>query len=396
MTTSLTPNEIREQIDEHRGEIETTEQNGHRAIKEPLVYRSDSKTSYFMDLAAQMQGDSGASERLSRHGRQMADLPPQEARSFPETEFRVNPNTTEGTGGEFAPPLWLNRLFATARRPGQIIQRLAHTFDFPAGASSINLPRITTGTVAAPQVPGAPVASQDVETASPKSNAVVFAGNSDWSIQSLEQSPRGAHLDWVVFTDLAESFDAEVERELILGKGETGELLGLLNITGINTVANSGAVEPKVAFTELAKAMGGVGRNRKRPPDAWLMTTARLAWLAMGADTEQRPLILTDNVGEEWPPASLASVAVYPDDAIPITVNVNQEPVFCVRSDDFLIWLSQPKTAVLEEVLSGSLGVRFRLHRSVAAILGRYPSGISAVTGSGMKAQQGATEYSYS
>jgi hypothetical protein len=35
------------------------------------------------------------------------------------------------------------------------------------------------------------------------------------------------------------------------------------------------------------------------------------------------------------------------------------------------------------------LQVRFRLHRTTAAILGRYPSGISKVTGTGMIVQNG-------
>jgi hypothetical protein len=383
--------------DEERALAETAEANARREIREPLAYQQGGP-SYYRDFVLRKTGNTEARERLERHGRQMDAMPKYETRTLAGTEFeyRVNPNLEVGHGSEFAPPVWLNELFATAPRPGQVIQRLAHVFDMPQGVSSINLPRITRGTVASSQEPNAAVADQDVETAKVKAQAVVYAGNSDWPIQSLEQSPRNAHLDWIVFTDLSESLDAEVEQECIVGKGGVGEALGLLNITGINTITNTGAVEPKVAFGEIGQAKGAIGRTRKRPPDAWLMTTAREVWLAMGPDTEQRPLILTDNVGQDWPEASMAGTAVYLDDAIPITINGNQEPVFCVRSDDFLMWLSAPRTMIAADVLSGTLQVRFQLHRTVAAMLGRFPAGISVVLGSGMKAQQGISEYSYS
>lgn len=381
---------------EQRAQIETAEDKARRVTREPLVYQQvDNRRSYFADLVMAERGDGPASERLRHHQHQMRDMPRSETRMVgAEFEHRVNPNTTAGTGGEFAPPLWLNELFATARRPGQVIQRLAHTFDMPAGVSSVNLTRITQGTEGSNAIPGGPAPNQDVETSPAKSKAIEFAGNSDWSVQALEQSAPGASLDWVVFTDLTESVDADIEAQCISGNGEaTEELLGLLNIKGINSITNSGSVAPKEVFVALAKAMAAVGKERKRMPDAWLMGTARLAWLALTTDTnEQRPLVLVDNIGELFPAASLAAVALYPDDAITRTLVSEKEeiePVFCVRSDDFLMWLSSPRTMVMRDVLSGSLGVRFQLRRTVAAILGRYPSGISAVVGKGMKPESG-------
>jgi hypothetical protein len=393
--TDLTP--------EQRAGVETAESNGHRAVKEPLVYQLHARHSYFADMAlASLKGDSAAGERIDRHTRQMAAIPTSEARSLPgaEYEYRVNPNLEAGHGLEFTVPLWLNQYFATAPRAGECIQRLVrekgNEFELPPGVSSIAVPRLTTGTLVNDQTPNFPVDREDVVTKEVKAQALIYSGESDWSLQGLEQSPAGAHLDWAMFKDLGESLDQDLEIDLITGKGEAfNEALGLLEISGINTIENAGAVEPKVAFGELAKAKGAIGRNRKRPPDAWLMTTAREAWLGMGPDTEQRPLILTDNMGQEWPESSMGGTAVYLDDAIPITWKTNQEPVFCVRSDDFILWHSPVRTAVMEEPLSGSMGVRFLLYRTTASMLHRYPSGITAVTGAGMKAQQGATEYSY-
>ena len=375
--------------------IENAEDRAHRAVREPLVYQRHGKRSYFADMAASRLGwddATAAGERLERHGRQM------------EMEQRINPNTTLGTGGEFAPPLYLNELFATAPRPGEILQRRVrewgNEFVLPEGASSINLPRMTQGTLVNDQTPGAPTDSLDVETASVKAQTIAYTGNSDWALQDLEQSPKGAYLDWVVFKDMGESLDEELEADLIAGRGEAYyEALGLLNIPGINLI-NATTSNPTAIFTELAKAAAKVGVKRLRPPTAWLMSTARLQWLAMEKDqNEQRPMLLTDNVGDDWPVCSMAGIAVYLDDAITrkwaqtstsvaggaITGAGVEEPMFAIRGDDFMLWHSPVKTMVSEDVLSGTLQVRFSLWRNTASMLHRYPSGISAVIGTATK-----------
>lgn len=381
---------------EERTLIETAELEARRQTREQLVYQYGT-TSYYRDLAlAEIRHNTAAGERLEHHGRQMDALTRhRETRSLEGTEFeyRVNPNLEAGHGGEFAPPLWLNRLFAEARRPGKIIQRLIqernHEFDMPSGVSSVNLPRMLKGTVANDETPGAGANMQDVETEKVKAQAILYGGISDWAIQDLEQSPSGAHLDWVVFTDLEESLYSELETDMITGGGETvTEPLGLLNVAGINAVSYA-TLEAGTLFDTIGIAIAKIGIERKRPPDALLWTTARQAYLATAPITEQRPLMLTDNVGEEWPITSYAGFPVYLNDAIPRTVSGNQEPILAVRADDFLLWQSQPIQAVIEDELSGTLQVRFRLHRTTAWMPHRFPSGISAITGAGMKPASG-------
>ena len=379
MSTALSVGEVLDQLEDRK--LETAELDAKRNVGEPLVYQRKDEHSYFMDRALMVRGDVEAAERLERHSRQM--------------EYRVTPNLEAGHGLEFTVPAWINELFATAPRPGEVIQRLVreagNEFVMPQGVSSIALPRITTGTEANDQTPNFPTDNQDVVTKEVKAQALVYSGESDWSIQAMEQSPQGAYLDSVIFKDLSASLDANLEIDLVSGRGETlNEALGLLNITGINAITATGAVEAKVAFPKIGEAMAAVGVERKMPPDAWLMTSARLAWLATAADTEQRPMILTDNVGDSWPVASMSGIPVYLDDAITRVggANKNEEPVFAVRSNDFILWHSPITTAVFEEVLSGSLGVRFLLRRTTASMLHRYPSGISAVTGTAMKAKE--------
>ncbi len=388
--------------EEVRDLAETAEANGHREVREPLVYQFHERRSFFADraIAATDKPDArAAGERLEHHKRQMAAMPKAETRSYPGTnfEYRVNPNLETGHGLEFTVPLWLNEYFATARRAGQAVGRLVQEqgreFDLPQGVSSIALPRLTQGTVATSQTPNAPVANQDVESKEVKAQALIYSGESDWSLQALEQSPQGAYLDWVMFTDLTESLDAEFERECITGRGEAfNEALGLLEISGINSVTYTAAAPTGTGmFPAIGKAIAQVGAKRKRPPKALLWTTSRHAWLTTSEDLVDRPMPFEDYDNQDWPIAGFSGFPIYPDDAISTELGASkeQDAIIACHVPDFILWHSPIRTAVDHDVLSGTMGVRFLLYRTTATMLHRYPSGISKVEGTGMKVQEG-------
>ncbi len=383
--------ELLEIPEEARDLAETAEANGHRAVREPLVYQFHEARSFFVDRAisaTDRPGARAAGESLERHKRQMRAIPKGETRTLAGTnfEYRVNPNLETGHGLEFTVPLWLNEYFATARRPEQVIQRLAHEFDLPAGCSSISLPRMTQGTKVNDQTPNAATDNQDVETAEVKAQAIEYTGESDWSLQSLEQSPQGAHLDWVVFTDMTESLDASLEEDFITGRGEAfNEALGLIEISGINSITYTSAAPSGAAmYPFIGRACAQVGVKRKRPPTALLMTSSRFFWLATSEDAVNQPLIALLVENNDFPP-------IHMDDAISVERGASKEQdiIIACRPDDYLLWHSPIRTAIMEEPLSGTLGVRFVLRRMTASMLHRYPSGISKVEGTGMKVQEG-------
>jgi len=377
--------------------IERAEHDAHTAVREPLVYTAgDIEGSFYADLyRRERKQDTEARERLERHEKQMLDIPSRhETRTFygARYEFRAPLNKTAGRGEEFTPPLWLNELFATARRPGQVLQRLAPTFDLPKGAGSIHLPRITQGTVVEPTIAATPEPSQDVETAEVESPVATFSGISDWAIQALEQSPAGAHLDWVVFRDMTESLDAEIERELLVGSGTNEHFFGLLELAGTNSIEYTSEEPTGTAmFPFVGRALAQIGVKRRLPPEIIMMNTSRFFWLSTSEDLANRPLLLEDYEESTFPIAGLSGVGVYPNNAIPntLTKTENQDAIICCRPSDFVLFASEPYVTVKEDVLSGTLQVRFELHRYVAAILGRFPSGISKVTGTGMVVQEG-------
>lgn len=371
---------------EARAAAETALANAHRTVREPLAYQRGGP-SYFRDLLLAEQGAGEARERLESHGRQMEELARyREVRKLDgaDYEYRVNPSLEVGRGGEFAPPFWLIEQFATARRPGQVLQKLMPTFDLPKGVSSVNLPRIVVGNTVDVDVPNSPVDSNPITTEAVKSPATIFSGNSDWSLQTLEQSPVGAHLDWAMFKDMTESSDFNIERNLIFGTGLGSEFYGLIELPGTNTVEySSGTPTGTGMVPEIGKALAQVGVKRRRPPTALLLNTSRFYWLVTSEDNSNRPL--------EFANHGFVSLEVHLDDAIPQTFGTTkeQDAIFACIPEDMIFLDSPPVTAVDKDVLSGTLEVRFQLRRTVAALLGRYPSGISKLVGAGMKVQEG-------
>ena len=195
-----------------------------RVKSEPLTYREgDPEVSYYRDLLLSDRVP-GAADRLQRHREEMDVVRSErETRAWRslhsgDLEYRLEPNRTQGYGGYFTVPLWLNQAFATANRAGRTLADLiSPKFDLPQGVSSVNLPIIITGTAVQPALDTAPVVDQDITDAPGSSTVATLSGDADVSLQLLEQSPGGAHLDWALFQDLSEAYDEDLETQLLNG-----------------------------------------------------------------------------------------------------------------------------------------------------------------------------------
>jgi Phage capsid family len=382
-----------------------------RVTKEPLTYERRGKNSFhsfFRDWALQeIQPNDKAEARLKAHENELrVEMPKMEARlaKNPEAEYRVNPQRTEGEGFSFAPPLWASELFATAPRPKRVLASLIPSFELPPGASSVNLPRMTTGTEAGTPVDIAPPPNRDILDAAVSAPATTIAGISDVSLQLLEQSPQTAALDFVVMKDLSEAADASLEEKLFTGTGAKNQFTGLLNLAtgagGVSSVTfNSATPKGYEIYGYLGKLGAQLGDARKCPPEAWLMRTAR--WCALGSSLDLEDLPISTPGHEAIPvPAftfddSRPSVAPpilgfpnYLSDACPANLGAggNQDAIVAIRPSDMVLFESTTKTAVFKEVLSGTLQARFQLHR-YASVLWRYPTGIATLTGTGLVVQ---------
>jgi HK97 family phage major capsid protein len=377
-----------------------------RVSREPLTYERGAGVSYFRDRAlAQHRRDAAAEQRLQRHAAEMdVELPRlaerMTTRETPDGfEARVNPNRIDGQGGYFAPPLWANEYFATAPRPGRVLAGMIPNFPLDAKVSEIKLPRITTGTKAAPATDDTPTEDADFTDAASESWVETFAGHSDVSMQLLEQSPPGAHLDHSILKDMLESYDAELEKALFIGTGKANQqITGLLNLAGTTTVEYSGTHGYEM-FTVLGKLSAQLGDARNLPPECWIMRTARWSYLGSSEDEQKLPLAVPGHQAippvaytfDDARPAVAPPILGWPtylSDAIPANIESNRDTIVCVRPTDSMIFESEKHTSVLTEVLSGTLQARFELHGYAAALF-RYPTGVGYLTGAGMKVETG-------
>jgi len=277
-----------------------------------------------------------------------------------------------------------------------VLSRLIPHFDLPPGAQSVNVPRLTVGAITTTPGDDSAVAQQDITDTSVTSPAATFAGQADVAMQLFEQSPIGPHLDTILFRELERAYDTELEQMLINGTGTGGQFTGILNVAGITTVTfTSGSPTASLLFPLFGQAIAAIGNKRFAPPEAVLLTTSRWAWLTTSEDTALRPfgaLGFTDtDMTVTVPIASTEGFPTYLDDAIPITLGAggNQDTIIVCKPSDMMLFESPRHTSVMLDVLSGTMQARFQLHGYAAALLGRFPSSIAMVRGTGMVVQTG-------
>lgn len=396
------------------------QQGGARITSEPMTYQRGSRESYFLDLArSQLRGDADSTARLHRHGREMdVELPrrdqvraerahrgldgiadrerwsdEQRAQVF---EQRVAPNTTDGQGGYFVPPLWLVDQYINLTRFGRVTANLCQQFPLPAGTDSVNIPRVTQGTRTDVQVEGGAVASQDLTDDFVTAKVRTIAGQEDTSMQVLDQSPIG--FDQVIFQDLIADYNMRLNLKALSGSG-VGEHLGILNVSGINAITYTDASPtlPEM-YVPVAQAASKVFTGRKLAATAGVFYPPTWYWATSQQDTTGRPLIVPPQVGfnplgnqqglaEEGPAGMLSmGVPAWLDGSMPANLGAgaNETRAIIARYADLFLWEGSLRSRVLQEVLSGTLQVRFQVFSYSAFMPNRRPTSISVISGTGM------------
>ncbi|MER5821177.1 phage major capsid protein [Streptomyces mirabilis] len=376
------------------------------------VYRRGANVSYFQDLAnARINPTPDVHERLNQHASQMdraiamGDID-RVARKWTGSEpngieYRVNPNRTDGQGGYFVPPAWLIEQYVDYARPSRAVADLCHPLALPPGTDVINLPRVATGTAVGVQTAdAAAVTSQDMTDDFVTGPVRTIAGQQDAALQLLEQSPVG--FDEVVFRDLQGDYNQKLDLQVLSGSGSAGQLKGILNVSGINAVTYTDATPtlPEL-WLPLMQSASKVAGGIYLPPDAIAMHTARWFWANSQLDTANRPLLGGEGpmnaMGSANPRAAegamgrMGGLPAVADANIPNNLGggTNEDRMIIARFDELYLWESTPRVRVLQEVLSGTLQVRFQLYNYVAFIPDRRPKGISVISGTGLVAPAG-------
>ena len=385
-----------------------------------LVYTRDGEHSYFQDLIAVTPGlgesekTHDARERLQSHAELLdrvgKDMP-SAFRAGPAkraagsglrgTESRANPSRIGGQGGYFVPPLWKIDEWVPYLRAGRTTANLFDGADLPSGTDSINLPKLTLGTLTGPQSDNGAVVSQDITDSFVTAPVRTIAGQEDIAIQLLEQSPIGPAFDQILGKDLLASYNQQVDIQAISGTGLTNQILGLASVTGINAISyTSGSPSAQGLYPILGQAASNVARLRFAMPTAYVVTPQRWFWLVTQLDSQGRPLVLPKGMPgfnamgnfdgtDEGLAGEIFGIPIYVDANIASTVNGNQDTIYAAKFDDLYLMEGAPRVRTLMEVLSGTLQVRVQLYNYVASLPQRFPQSISAINGTGLVSPAG-------
>jgi HK97 family phage major capsid protein len=358
---------------------------------EPTVYRKgDVENSYFRDLFnARTNGDRSAMERLIRNDKELRALS-----TVPAS------GGTAGFGGDFAPPKWIISDFAALARAGRKFADSIGPMALPSGISSVNLPKILTGTSTAKQATNNTALSQtDLTTGFVTSGISTYGGKQVVAMQLLQQS--GIPFDEVVLADLAADYARTFDKAVIGGTGTAGDLLGVYTYFAANGTTNvtytDASPTPAKLYSKIAGAIAGIETTRFVAPDVIWMTPARWNSFLGASDANGRPLVVpsmtafnpiavSDGVIAQGNVGTMLGLPVITDANIPsnIGAGTNQDVVLVGVRSDLRLWEGALQTEAFTATYADSLGVLFRAHAYSAQIPGRYTTSVSVISGTGL------------
>lgn len=358
---------------------------GEGVTRNESTYRKDGSNghSFFRDVWHARNGDFAAADRLRRSSEERAI------------------STTNGAGGEFAPPMWLEDEFIKAARPGRVTANLIPNLDLPAGTDVLNVPKINTGTTVAAQASqNTLISNTDITTTSIAAPVVTIAGGQTVSLQLLEQSP--LNIDRVILGDLAAAYAAQLDTQVLTGAGTGGTLTGLTTLSGTQSVAYTQATPSLFGTGQLynlmSKSIQLITSSRYAAPDAIIMHPRRWSWLAVQVDSQNRPAILPhengpfnalgvqDDLVAEGAVGRMFGLPVYLDPNIPTNLGAgtNQDIIVLARLADSMLFEGQIRAEAFQQTLAQNMSVFCRLYNYASFVTSRYAQSIAVISGTGL------------
>ncbi|MFC7447654.1 phage major capsid protein [Rhodococcus daqingensis] len=358
---------------------------GGFTVRDSSVYRPDNGTevSFLRDLYNARRGDWGAADRLQRNNREMRAL-----------------TTTATDGGEFAPPGHLVELYARHAKASRVFAEVLGPNVLPAGVSSINIPRVSSGTsVAVQAAQNTALSETDLVSAQLTSGIVTIGGKQVVSLQLLNQG--GIPVDQVVFDDLSREHAKQIDTQLLTGTGAGGQLKGWIFTadTGPSEVIWTDAAPTQVTFLKkVAELLNKVATQRFLAPSWIVMHPRRWFWLMAGQDTTNRPLtppVANGTVNSaavssvpvaEGSAGSIYGIPVFLDANVPTNrgAGTNEDSVLAGVGGDSLFWESPLRVEAFDATYADSAGVLLRVLNFSAAIPDRQATSLGLLTGTGL------------
>lgn len=350
-------------------------------------HENPSGPSFFKDLIHAQRGSADAADRLRTNN----------AERGLESRALGNTGAAGGSAGEFAPPAWLVESFVELARPARVFANQVHHEELPQGVSSVNLPRIATGSSAAIQASQNTALSQtDMTTAALSAGISTCGGKQVVSQQLLDQS--AIPFDQVILKDLSQDWARALDVQALSGSGASGQLRGYLTPASTNVQTWTQATPTAALFySQLAKLQGAINASRYLSPDTVLMHPRRWAWFASFTDSTGRPLVVPSaggfnsmaNPGDPVAAGHVGSVLgmdVYTDAnlATNLGAGTNQDTVLMYPQDDIWLWESELKAEAFTQPYADSLGVLFRVYNYASLIPDRYLASLGTLSGTGL------------
>tara|TARA_Y100000593_G_scaffold58526_1_gene108752 strand:- start:12094 stop:13446 length:1353 start_codon:yes stop_codon:yes gene_type:complete len=377
-----------------RAEVNATDDTETRAVgnvvvtHEPLTYTEENRSvSFFQDLYnSQYNGDIDASDRIRRHRQEMA------------VEHR------DGTTANYAGlvvPQYLTELAAELARAGRPFADQCTSLPLPDSGLTINISRVTTGSSAAAQASeNAAVSETDIDDTLLTADVRTIAAGQQVSRQAVE---RGTGIDALIAADMMGAVATVLEDQVLNGSGSSGNMLGLSNISGINSVTyTDGSPTAAECYSKVVDGIQQINSNRFAGADLIVMHPRRLAWFQAETDSSGRPLVVpTQNVpqnalgtgpvaGYGVTGASIAGLPVVTSGKISTGAGSggNEDVIFIVRRGDMLLFedAGQPAMVRMDQTAGLNLTVTLVAYQYACFIGGRYPASVSMISGTGLVA----------
>ena len=451
------------QLEQRAAQADELERRARITISEPDIYAPGSGHSWFADVGRVVTGEAsgksgaaqGAAERLAAHERyehRRVDVQLRRAQAEHALEEALTRTSaeaalysrwraaggelfektdelnqlehralsrTDGGGGYFAPPGFLIDEWIHSPRAGAPLAGLMNHLLIPPGVQNVQVPRYATGGgigTGVQTADGAAVSYRDPAEGILKANLETLAVNLDVSMQLLDQSP--IPFDDTFGRDITEDFATQLDGQLLLGNGTTGQVNGVIpggtfsaanaiTLTSTNNTSgqawNNGGSSSYAASADqmTAQLYAKIARARGLPPEAWLVNPSVWAIICGTADSQLRPLVTPGTQGK-----TLHGIPIVEDSNIPetfggstapsITVSAgvisptdgsgtgsSYTPLLLGRWSDLIYFSGEPKVKVMPQALAGTLQVRYQVTQYIASMPARIVWGGSNVTYSG-------------
>lgn len=392
--------EAREQLDaqpqpQPRRAAATAQTRGRLAVRARSPYGPDSPHSFFRDLL--VTGSANHLRALSHERGEPADRMLSfgsvlgsrseggeqggvaEARErlarLAEAEQR-DASTTAGQGGGFITawaPAFIAAAFSTAARARAVLPGLLPVLPLPPAGLTIDTGRISSGTSAEAQAgDNQNISETDLVDADAQVPVATIAGIQNGSLQLFERSAPG--FDSVLARELGEAVATALDAQIINGTGSSGQLLGLLNVTGATAASYTDASPTQAeAWTAILSLVSSYSTTLGELPNVALLHGRRWAWLHNWRDSAGvliRP--------------ELPGVRLVPCMSVPATLSTDQDAILLLRAEELPLYLSPVRFEVLREVGSLAGTVRTRAYQYGALLAQRKPEAVGILTGTGL------------